>query len=374
VIESGEILNLHRATDLRVAPTAIYQGDSKNKPGVEIHNGYGFSVNPINGSFDGDVEVDVSNYNSGNNVLQYRYRVSNGDWKEEVAVDVGSGGLPVTLNLPGGAVQVEDAGASGGMSSITDLRFSLQGTKVVQMNSQVHAYAEGDFDRNVLVELTSGADLTGSGALSYEYSFDGGQTWENGTTTIQGSGTYTSLPVSSGILNIAPTEATQNVSGGDQLLIQPRTAGISSEISKDVHLDMNNVGSEVFGGHYQNDDGLEPAFEEEETRNMFLGVGRLISALENNDSDAINESLAYVDGAMEQIARKQAEIGARENRLDVSEKVLSNLELNQKERKSYIEDVDFAELMSELTQQQTVYQAVLKSSSMIMRMSLVNYL
>ncbi len=41
---------------------------------------------------------------------------------------------------------------------------------------------------------------------------------------------------------------------------------------------------------------------------------------------------------------------------------------------SNIEDVDLATLMTDLANQQLAYEAVLKSSSMIMKMSLVNYL
>jgi flagellar hook-associated protein 3 FlgL len=41
---------------------------------------------------------------------------------------------------------------------------------------------------------------------------------------------------------------------------------------------------------------------------------------------------------------------------------------------SNIEDVDLASLLTELANQQLSYETVLKSSSMIMKMSLVNYL
>jgi flagellar hook-associated protein 3 FlgL len=76
---------------------------------------------------------------------------------------------------------------------------------------------------------------------------------------------------------------------------------------------------------------------------------------------------------MVQVGNMQADIGARENRLQVTQTMLEGMELSDKERKGRIEDVDFAELMSQLSQQQTIYQAILKSSSMIMKMSLVDY-
>ncbi|WP_302548584.1 hypothetical protein [uncultured Desulfovibrio sp.] len=39
-----------------------------------------------------------------------------------------------------------------------------------------------------------------------------------------------------------------------------------------------------------------------------------------------------------------------------------------------IEDIDLTELLSKLTRQQLTYQTVLQSSSLIMQMSLANYL
>ncbi len=40
---------------------------------------------------------------------------------------------------------------------------------------------------------------------------------------------------------------------------------------------------------------------------------------------------------------------------------------------SYVEDIDLTELLTKLTRQQLTYQTVLQSSSMIMKLSLANY-
>jgi flagellar hook-associated protein 3 FlgL len=69
-----------------------------------------------------------------------------------------------------------------------------------------------------------------------------------------------------------------------------------------------------------------------------------------------------------------ASIGARENRLEVASMVLSGLKLDETERLSRVEDVDVAELMTRLASQQMAYEAVLRSSSYILRQSLANYL
>ncbi|MFW6179875.1 MAG: flagellin, partial [Desulfohalobiaceae bacterium] len=166
----------------------------------------------------------------------------------------------------------------------------------------------------------------------------------------------------------------QRIQEDDQFIIQPRQAGIDTEISQGVRLQQNLLGPEVFGGHYKNSEGLEPAFESEPQKNLFMGLGKLISSLEHDDEEGIRESLDHLDGAVQQVSNVQAVTGARLNRLESTEDVLTNLELSEKERKGSLEDVDFAELMSQMSQQQTIYQAVLKSSSMIMRMSLVDYI
>ena len=63
-----------------------------------------------------------------------------------------------------------------------------------------------------------------------------------------------------------------------------------------------------------------------------------------------------------------------ENRLDMAADVLSFQKIDQQERLSYVEDIDLTELLTKLTRQQIAYQTVLQSSSMIMNMSLANYI
>jgi flagellar hook-associated protein 3 FlgL len=280
------------------------------------------------------------------------------------------------LELPGGKVRLEDA---GNVANLDTLQFSLHGTPVQQMKvntDPIHAHAMGELSENVLVRIDNDINLGSSGTIDYSYSLDGGDTWVQGNTApnTDAAGEYAELPVPGGMLKLAPTDDEAALDENDQFLIQPRTADIDTEVHQGMELAMNTPGVDVFGGHYQNDSGLEPAFEEDQQRNLFLGLGQLIAGLETNDQEKIQASLGSINGAIDQVSRMQADIGARENRLEVSEKVLTDLEQNEKERKSRVEDVDFAELMSRIKQQQTVYQAVMKTSSMIMRMSLMDYL
>jgi len=109
-------------------------------------------------------------------------------------------------------------------------------------------------------------------------------------------------------------------------------------------------------------------------KNIMVTVGKLVAALENNNQQGCAEALDGLKKGHQYFTTQLASVGARENRLEVADTVLSGLKLNETERKSNVEDADLATLLTELANQQLSYEAVLKSSSMIMKMSLVNYL
>jgi flagellar hook-associated protein 3 FlgL len=136
---------------------------------------------------------------------------------------------------------------------------------------------------------------------------------------------------------------------------------------------INNMGSDIFGGSLQYGTGHYHS-QDEEGSNLFVTMGKLIASLENNDQSAIAEALEGLGVAQNRLMNQAADVGSRENRLAVTKNILSGLQLNQEERMSNIEDVDIAELMTDLNKQEIVYQAVLTSSSKIMKMSLLNYI
>jgi len=478
-------------TELYLAPTAYYQGDTRNKPGVEIKNKKGINVEPLKGSFDSDVKVQITNNrNLGNgNPIEYKYSLDGGaNWTGKVQAENNS--ATPTLDLPGGEVQLSYAGNN----ELGGLEFDINGTQVVQnkkdvnmtidtsssydsfdedvmikinddindinnitssfeyqytrssgevwsgaltssdatlthdfdadgdeesvnLQSQsdvdsieeeskfkisdnpsgndkatsvpnVHSVAQGNFDQNIQVRIddrdpsTEAPDSTTLGDsdqnIRYSYSTDGGETWNTGNEINQKSGNdYQDLVVPGGMLKLAPTEetggGTSKLNVGDQFTIQPRNAGHGLEVSQGNEVEINNIGPDVFGGHYKNESGIEPAFEKNQQKNLFLGLGKLMTSLKNNDQENISKSIGYVDNAIQQVSERLADVGARMNRSKAAENMLSELKTSQKERKSEIEDVDYAKLMSQLKQQNTVYQTILKSSSMIMRTSLVDY-
>ena len=138
---------------------------------------------------------------------------------------------------------------------------------------------------------------------------------------------------------------------------------------------VNGIGKDIFGGIY-----TEPGASNATAafgggaQNTFETVGKLVGYIETNNQSGIQQALEDLNVAASQIMVQAANVGAKENRLDATDTVLSNLELSAQERMSSIEDVDVAELMTRLAQQELVYQSVLKSAAMVMKMNLTNFI
>jgi flagellar hook-associated protein 3 FlgL len=69
-----------------------------------------------------------------------------------------------------------------------------------------------------------------------------------------------------------------------------------------------------------------------------------------------------------------ASVGGRENRLTTTSDFITNLNTTVTTDMSNTEDVDLSLLMTNLAQQQLAYETVLKATSMINGLSLLNYM
>lgn len=236
--------------------------------------------------------------------------------------------------------------------------------------------AAGTYKQNVQVRI-DGYDAPGQ-QITYSTSTDGGQTWVTDNTAPAAPGATTAqLSVPGGTLSLAmPTDVGTDLAAGQQFSIRPRMADIAMEISPDEDVIVNSVGKDVFGGIYLDPANTYDALSSGATQsqNMFDTVGRLVASLETNSQEGCANALEDLRTSTEHILNYTAEVAGRENRLSVASNVLVNMELNETSRLSSVEDVDVAELMTSLAQQQTAYQAVLTTTSQILQLSLVNYM
>lgn len=245
--------------------------------------------------------------------------------------------------------------------------------------------AEGSFGGNVLVRFdgvkqpdgTFGGNisLTGNDEFAYSYSTDNGATWVTAYAKATGDGTPGSgqplrLPVPGGYIDVDATNANNGdtIEAGTQVLIHPRRADLGYEVLKDTYIDVNRVGTEIFGGYYDD----KPTLSDD--TNLFNIMGDFIAALEFNNQEGCQEAYSKLSTCLEYVTTQTSRTGALENRVSLAYDVNTSTLLSQEEVLSGTEDIDLTELLSKLTQQQTTYQTVLMSSSMIMNMGLMNYL
>lgn len=355
---------------LTIAPTAVYKGDHQSQSAVLYTAGSStISALPL-GGFEKDVHVQVLGAvlapGSGG-TFQAQYSVDGTTW---TTVTVDNATASPVIQTPYGGVQVTGTG------NLTGLEFSVKAgsTGVIQMGAAVNAEGRGLFSSDVMVRIDNDlpVDIGSTTPISYSYSTDGGVNWSTGHSA-SNTTAAAELLVPGGKLVLTERTGVVQLVKNAQFIIHPQTAAHNVEISAGQYLQLNSIGSEIFGGYYEN--GTQPVFSDSDVgKNIMVTVGKLVAALENNDQQGCGEALDELKKGHQYFTTQLASVGARENRLDVADTVLSGLKLNETERMSNVEDADLAALLTELANQQLSYEAVLKSSSMIMKMSLVNYL
>lgn len=159
--------------------------------------------------------------------------------------------------------------------------------------------------------------------------------------------------------------------------------GVSEKVN------VNIVGIKVFGVLGSGDDVIVPedsgGFKETfNEQNLIATQGdkstlievfeELSTALESNDQDAIQKALGNIDTSFEQILSVRSEVGAKMNRLELTEKKLDIQINNVKELLSYNEDVDMAEISMEINMAENVYVSSLMTGAKIIQPTLVEFL
>ena len=111
-----------------------------------------------------------------------------------------------------------------------------------------------------------------------------------------------------------------------------------------------------------------------ETDGLFTALIRLQHALLTNDLWEMDRSVEMLDRRTVDFNFSRAELGARQQGLDVLQQRLDSEEIELRQTMSGEYDVDMAEVVSELSAKQIAYEASLRVIALISQMSLLNYL
>ena len=152
----------------------------------------------------------------------------------------------------------------------------------------------------------------------------------------------------------APFDTSNTYTGTD--------AKLSVQIGKDVNFEYSISGASVFTAH--GDDSVD----------IFKTLTDLETALESNDATGISDQLDNLQSSADQVNQNIAECGSRMNRLEAAQNTLADLDLNLTEMISNTEDVDFTELITQLTMKETALQASYSMASRIGNLTILDFL
>jgi len=111
-----------------------------------------------------------------------------------------------------------------------------------------------------------------------------------------------------------------------------------------------------------------------EVQGFFTALSRLIDGLERNDTWQVERAMQMLDQSTTQLRFRQAELGARQQSLDVLQKRLDDEEVELRSAMSQDYDADITEVVTNLTARQLAYQASLKAAAEMAQITLLDYL
>jgi flagellin-like hook-associated protein FlgL len=112
----------------------------------------------------------------------------------------------------------------------------------------------------------------------------------------------------------------------------------------------------------------------QETLGVFTALVRLRQALQANDPQAIERSVEVLDAAVQNLNFARAELGARQQALDVLSQRLDTEEVELRRTLSIESEVDLVEAISNLTARQAAFEASLRSLAQTIQLTLLNFL
>jgi len=111
-----------------------------------------------------------------------------------------------------------------------------------------------------------------------------------------------------------------------------------------------------------------------ETEGIFTSLVRLSHALRSDDQYTVNRALAMLETKTASMNFVRAEVGSRQQGLDMTGGRLDNEEIELRQVMSLEYDSDLVETISRLSARQASYEAALRSTARLFEMSLLNYI
>ena len=160
----------------------------------------------------------------------------------------------------------------------------------------------------------------------------------NGTSTVADNGT--SVLTTLGIGNVNTTN------------------GVFRTVDDGIKVQLNVPGRDVFEG----------------AQNPFTALINLRNALESDNREGIYQSITDLEASRTRISDARGVMGARTSRVELSRGLLERFEVTLSQALSNTEDVDFAEAVTNLQREQSVFQSAVLTGQTINQPTLIDFL
>jgi len=105
---------------------------------------------------------------------------------------------------------------------------------------------------------------------------------------------------------------------------------------------------------------------------LFKGIDEMFDNF-NADTD-FSAAIADIDAQMDKVLTSRADIGARQNRVEMMGERLDSQEASAKKQMSENEDIDYEKVITDMLTQESIHRAALSVGSRIIQPSLVDFL
>lgn len=136
---------------------------------------------------------------------------------------------------------------------------------------------------------------------------------------------------------------------------------IQYEVGTGVKIGVNIAGNSVFGS---------PA----DADNLFKTMKTIMSDLDSNNFQGLTDSIGLLDSRTDVFLQMRSDIGAKQNRIDLTDNRLKDINTNITSLLSKTEDADMPQVITQLKTDENVYQASLSAGAQIIRPSLMDFL
>jgi flagellar hook-associated protein 3 FlgL len=108
--------------------------------------------------------------------------------------------------------------------------------------------------------------------------------------------------------------------------------------------------------------------------NIFSVLDSLVAAMENNDTDLIQDLLPRIDKISSRLITLRAKVGSITNSIESAKSSIEVEDINAMERKSKLADADIAELFTDIQREQAILKTTYKSGQNLINTNLLDFL